>query len=141
MNQCAALIKEAGLKVTPQRVAIYNYLMNTTAHPNAETVYKDLGEDNPGLSLATVYKTLESFKNSNLIREVATGDGTMRYDANISEHAHVQCNICGHVYDMHLPEVANIREKIVNLTDFELTNESLVFYGKCPKCKDTSKAV
>ena len=62
MKETAQLLREKGLKVTPQRIAVYNMLLGTTAHPNAEMIYKTLEPTNPTMSLATVYKTLDFFK-------------------------------------------------------------------------------
>ena len=55
MKETAQLLREKGLKVTPQRIAVYNMLLGTTAHPNAEMIYKTLEPTNPTMSLATVY--------------------------------------------------------------------------------------
>ena len=60
MNTLAANLKQNHLKVTPQRLSIYSYLTNTTAHPSVETIYNDLKEEHPSLSLATVYKRCSS---------------------------------------------------------------------------------
>lgn len=63
MKETTQILREKGLKVTPQRIAVYNMLRSTTQHPNAETIYKTLEPANPTMSLATVYKTLDYFKN------------------------------------------------------------------------------
>ena len=57
MKETTQILREKGLKVTPQRIAVYNMLRSTTQHPNAETIYKTLEPANPTMSLATVYKT------------------------------------------------------------------------------------
>ena len=62
MKEIAQILREKGLKVTPQRIAVYNMLCNTKEHPDAETIYKTLEPTNPTMSLATVYKTLDFFK-------------------------------------------------------------------------------
>lgn len=135
MKNYATIIKQAGLKATPQRLAIYEYLVNTDCHPNAETIYKGLEETTPGMSLATIYKTLESFKKNRLVMELNMGDGFARYDARTSSHSHILCSKCGRVYDLFLPEITNIKEHISNLTNFKLNDERLVFYGICPSCQ------
>ena len=135
MNANVSKIKQAGLKVTPQRLAIYDYLVNTDCHPSADTIYKNLEETTPGMSLATVYKTLEAFKKNNLVIELNAGDGFARYDAITENHSHLVCTNCGRVYDLFLPETMNIREQISNLTNFKLNDERLIFYGVCPSCQ------
>ena len=83
MRQTAEILKEKGLKVTPQRIAIYNMLKNTKEHPSAEGIYKALEQDNPTMSLATVYKTLDSFESVQLVQQLNVGEGYARYDAEI----------------------------------------------------------
>ena len=74
MNTLAANLKQNHLKVTPQRLAIYSYLINTTAHPSVETIYNDLKEEHPSLSLATVYKTVASLRDAHLVTEFNVTD-------------------------------------------------------------------
>ena len=135
MNANVSKIKQAGLKVTPQRLAIYDYLVSTDCHPSADTIYKNLEESTPGMSLATVYKTLEAFKKNNLVIELNTGDGYSRYDAKTYNHSHLVCTNCGRVFDLFLPETMNIRQQISSLTNFRLNDERLIFYGICPSCQ------
>ena len=84
MNTLAANLKQNHLKVTPQRLSIYSYLTNTTAHPSVETIYNDLKEEHPSLSLATVYKTVASLRDAHLVTEFNVGEDSHRYDANTS---------------------------------------------------------
>ncbi|MEA4815841.1 MAG: Fur family transcriptional regulator [Lachnospiraceae bacterium] len=135
MKNTADKLREKGLKVTPQRMAIYSMLSNTVEHPNAETIYKALEADNPSMSLATVYKTLDSFQNANLVKELNVGEGRSRYDANVSPHPHLVCTYCHRVFDLDIKEFCDLRSKIENITDFEVEHEQLIFYGKCGECK------
>ena len=91
MKETAQLLREKGLKVTPQRIAVYNMLLGTTAHPNAEMIYKTLEPTNPTMSLATVYKTLDFFKQLGLVQELNVGESSSRYDAVVRCHPHTVC--------------------------------------------------
>ena len=93
-------LKEHGFKVTPQRLAVYNVLKNTKEHPCAETIYNQLLPMYPTMSLATVYKSLEVFKNIGLVQELDLGEGSSRYDANTNQHPHIQCLKCSRVEDV-----------------------------------------
>ena len=95
MKETAQLLREKVLKVTPQRIAVYNMLLGTTAHPNAEMIYKTLEPTNPTMSLATVYKTLDFFKQLGLVQELNVGESSSRYDAVVRCHPHTVCRICG----------------------------------------------
>ncbi|NLK38360.1 MAG: transcriptional repressor [Epulopiscium sp.] len=136
MNDIAQILRSKGLKVTPQRIAIYNMLMNSKEHPNAEMIYKALEPSNPTMSLATVYKTLDFFKSTGLIQELNVCAGCSRYDAVAYSHPHVVCTQCGNVYDLPVEGLTNIRERITHLTEFQLESEQIIFYGICPKCID-----
>ena len=62
------LLREKGFKVTPQRLAVYDVLSRTKAHPNAETIYNKLQPNYPTMSLATVYKTLDILSEIGLVQ-------------------------------------------------------------------------
>ncbi len=135
MRETAQLLREKGLKVTPQRMAIYTMLMNTKAHPSAETIYKTLEPSNPTMSLATIYKTLDSFQQADLVQELNVGEGCSRYDCETKSHPHFVCNCCHEVFDLDIPGIDNIRDSIAPLTDFRIEREQLFFYGVCPECQ------
>jgi len=82
-------ISDSGLKVTPQRIAVYHALVDMMDHPTAEMIKNHIAEKNPSISLATVYKTLEAFVNKNLIRKIKTEEDVMRYDPILEEHHHL----------------------------------------------------
>ena len=108
-------LREAGLRVTPQRMAIYLTLVKTKAHPCAELVYQELHHDFPSLSLNTVYNTLQIFEELGLVRRLDTGEGMCRYDANPSPHMHFVCKVCGRVLDIEYDgttTLAGIREHV-----------------------------
>ncbi|SFE75999.1 Fur family transcriptional regulator, peroxide stress response regulator [Thermoanaerobacter thermohydrosulfuricus] len=135
MEEAAALLKQKGLKVTPQRSAILNLLRNTKEHPTAETIYKKLASDFPTMSLATVYKTLEVLKNIGLIQELNVGEGSFRYDANTNSHPHLVCLGCGKVEDLDESVLQNLIEEVKKHTDYRLVEQKLYFYGYCPVCQ------
>lgn len=139
MRETAQILREKGLKVTPQRIAIYTMLLGTKAHPSAETIYKALEPSNPTMSLATVYKTLDSFQQANLVQELNVGETCSRYDAEVESHPHIVCTTCGQVFDLELSGLDNLKQKVLEQTDFKVEREQLFFYGECPECQLKSK--
>mgnify|MGYP004520140627 CR=1 FL=1 len=139
MKTIAAHLHEKGLKVTPQRIAIYSYLQSTKAHPSAETIFKLLEPTNPTMSLATVYKTLDAFEKVGLVMELNVGEGRSRYDAEVRSHPHLVCRTCGEVYDLPCDALTGLREAAQILTDFEIESEQLYFYGKCAHCQEKER--
>ena len=135
MTGIADLLKEKGLKVTPQRIAIYNYLTNTVAHPTADAIYKALEEAYPALSLATVYKTLDTFNVKGLVQELNVGEDSFRYDADGSPHPHFLCKTCGVVHDLpRLEGFSDIKASLAKETGHTIESEQIYLYGKCKNC-------
>ena len=135
MNGIADILKTNGLKVTPQRIAIYNYLANTTAHPTVDVIYKALEPNCPALSLATVYKTLDTFKIKGLVQEFNVGEDSFRYDANSSPHPHFLCKKCGVVYDLPMLESFDeLKKSLTEKTGHTIDSEQLYLYGTCKHC-------
>lgn len=135
MKETAQKLREKGLKVTPQRIAVYNMLLHSHEHPNAETIYRTLEETNPTMSLATVYKTLDNFKHLGLVQELNVGEASSRYDATVTCHPHTVCTCCGKVEDLYLPELTNLHAAVADKMDFEVECEQLILYGKCSACQ------
>lgn len=96
-------LSEAGLKATQQRIVIYKALYNSKEHPTAEIIYEEVRAENPSISLGTVYKTLESFLDAGIVHKVYTGEGNMRYDANLFNH--------NHFYSINTNEIIDFEDK------------------------------
>lgn len=136
MQEISQKLKDNNLKVTPQRLAIYGFLINTTSHPSAEAIYKQLKADYPAMSLATVYKTVDSLTKAHLIQEINVGEDSYRYDADTNFHPHLICTDCLEVFDYHGPlDIKDISKTISDALDFEIENQQLFFYGHCKHCK------
>ncbi|WZL80655.1 Fur family transcriptional regulator [Vallitaleaceae bacterium 9-2] len=135
MEQLAEILKTKKLKVTPQRLAIYKVLYETTSHPTAEDIYTALRQTHPTMSLATVYKTLDALKKADLATELNIGDDSSRYDATIKSHPHMICLSCGKVLDLHTQSLQAFKENVQKETDFDIVSEKVYFYGTCTDCK------
>jgi Fur family peroxide stress response transcriptional regulator len=92
-------LKNAGLKITPQRITIFETLLMLKGHPPAEKIIELVQKDNPNISVGTIYKTLNTFVEKNLIEKVKTEGDTMRYDVIQEHHHHLYCRECDQVED------------------------------------------
>jgi Fur family peroxide stress response transcriptional regulator len=128
-------LKEKGYKVTPQRIAVYDILKNTKEHPSVDMLYSRLQPVYPTMSLATVYKSLEVFKELGLVQELNVGEDKFRYDANVSQHPHITCVGCGKVEDVGNEMLFGLQEQVEGKTGYKLVNQQLYFFGYCPECK------
>ncbi|MBA9016467.1 Fur family peroxide stress response transcriptional regulator [Clostridium beijerinckii] len=135
MDQIASVFKEKKLKLTPQRLAVYNYLINTTSHPSADVIYSDIHIQYPTMSLATVYKALKTLVDVGLIQEINVGEGNFRYDGNSLPHPHLQCLSCGIVDDFKDLSLDNLNALAKEHTDYQIVSNKVYFYGYCSNCK------
>lgn len=134
-----AMLRDKGFKVTPQRLAIYNVLANTKAHPSAEMIFNELQPIYPTMSLATVYKTIEILREIGLVQILNAGEDSFRYDANMMPHSHIRCLECGRVDDLEDIDAAPFIEKVSAATPYEVTGQQFYFYGICPACREHKK--
>ncbi len=126
--------KKAGLKVTPQRLAVYEALMSTTEHPSAEMVYRKVKEKHPTISLDTVNRTLLSLAELGLAFIIPGSGDAKRFDADLSTHQHFKCIKCKRIIDyeyepyndLKVPEEIEKRHKILS--------KSVLVEGICDKC-------
>ena len=103
-DQADALLRDAleanGQRFTDQRAAVYRFLLGTTEHPTADEVFTAVRADIADISLATVYKALETLVSCELAIKLTYGDGSARYDARTDDHYHSRCLKCGMVRDV-----------------------------------------
>lgn len=103
MKRLKSMLKEKGIKPTYQRIKILEYMSkNKNNHPNVETVYEELLEDIPTLSLTTVYNTLNTFLEKGLVYGVTITGTEIRYDLNKDPHHHFLCKKCGQIIDIDI---------------------------------------
>ncbi len=126
--------RDAGLKLTPQRLAILEYLDGNKEHPSAEDVYKAVSRKFPTMSLATVYNTLMTLKQRGLVKELTMDPLRMRFDPQPTPHHHLICMDCRKIIDIHTRLRVNLPE--MEQEGFEIVGNHIEFYGRCPKCKN-----
>lgn len=98
-------LKSKGLKVTPQRVAIYEAVVELHNHPTAENIIEYIKSNHPNISVGTVYKVLDSLVENNLLRKVKNEKDIMRYDAVLSHHHHLYCSETERIEDFEDPQL------------------------------------
>ena len=126
---------ETSTKNFRKRNAILSYLRSTTAHPSAETVFTDLKQQIPDLSMGTVYRNLNLFRQQGLASVVATVRGVERFDANTEPHVHFICEGCDSVIDlmeMEVPEA--LKNRASQYSGGRADVCQLSFTGVCGAC-------
>jgi len=128
-------LKESGLKLTPQRRAIIDVLIeNTPLHPSADLIYQEAKKRVKGLSLSTVYYTLNELSERGIIKTLEFDKMEKRYEGNLTDHINLVCKGCHGITDYRIPIVIDSRE-VTRQTRFWVTDTRLEYYGYCQKCR------
>ena len=126
------VLKEIGLKATPQRMAILDFLKGNTSHPSADEIYEAVAKRFPSISVATVYNTLSALKEKGNLLELTIDPSKKRYDPDTSPHHHLICLGCKRVSDIVHDFVLDLPGHVKG--DYEITGNHVEFYGICPAC-------
>lgn len=133
-----AAFKEAcrgkNLRLTPQRIDIFNELANASDHPTAEMLHQRLLVKLPTLSLDTVYRTLATFASLDLISKVETVESQARFEVVDVPHHHLICQNCKEIIDFYWQQIDEITLPQEVTQWGKVKRKNLVIYGLCHKC-------
>jgi Fur family transcriptional regulator, peroxide stress response regulator len=127
-------LKSTGVRITPQRHAILEFLIQSMIHPTADDIYKALEAKFPNMSVATVYNNLRVFRESGLVKELTYGDSSSRFDFVTNDHYHIICDSCGKIVDFHYPGLDEVEHLASHVTGFQVNSHRMEIYGTCPTC-------
>ncbi len=134
LEQIVSSLRKEGFRITPQRVAIVDYVMTSEEHPSAEKIHKFVQKKYPMVSLSTVYKTLDLMRSKKLVNEIEV-KGESRFDANTGEHVNVVCLNCGKIEDLDEESIKEIQSRVAKRSRYTILRGSFDFYGYCSICK------
>jgi Fe2+ or Zn2+ uptake regulation protein len=135
-EELTEVFRANGLKITPQRQAVFRALHRATDHPTAEVVYARVCEEVPSISLRTVYQVLNDLTAMGEVSSLDLGTGATRFDPTSDEHHHLVCTSCGEVRDLFLGGVAvDVPEDQVD--GFAVGAPEITWRGLCPACQQT----
>jgi len=124
--------RQEGLKITPQRIAVYEILLDSRNHPTVEEIYEEVKKRYPFVSLATVYRTVETLEQVGLAKKVCYWGSSARYDANTEDHHHLICVKCGAIKDIYIEDELKLPSEAGG---FRISGYSVNVYGLCPNCQ------
>jgi Fe2+ or Zn2+ uptake regulation protein len=130
----AEALRRRGGRVTPQRLVLARAVRERARHVTAEELLEEVGERLPGLSLPTVYATLELFEDLGIVRRVAVPAGPSTWDTRPDAHHHVVCRRCGAVRDLDAPAGAQAALAAARAQGFAPERAELVVTGVCSEC-------
>ena len=131
-------MREWAVRVTSQRLAIAEVVLNSSDHPTVQQIYERVRDHFPSMTLATIYSTLGVLQKSGLIQELPF-QKMSRYEPNMEPHVNLVCIECENVIDADTGNdvqdvVLNLRQQINDSSDFEVAWQRVDFYGLCPRC-------
>lgn len=132
--------REAGLRVTPQRLAIYKALLESDEHPSATTVFHKIREVLPAISLDTVNRTLLTLSEIGVAFIVEGSGSAKRFDANLDSHQHFRCIKCERIIDLHHKPFDNISIPKNFYRGLVILRKTVYFEGICDLCVKKHKS-
>ncbi len=129
----------AKLKYSRQREAIKAFLASRKDHPTAEVVYNSIRQEDPRISLGTVYRNLRLLTELGDIKKISVGDGAEHFDFDTSPHSHFVCRCCQQVLDFPTEKVDKAVRSISKGFEGNIESYSAVFYGTCANCGHAEK--
>ncbi|HUV86207.1 MAG TPA: transcriptional repressor [bacterium] len=127
--------KPVKLKMTVQRRVILEEIQKVKTHPSADELYLAVRRRLPDISMATVYRNLETMAEHGLIRRLWEVGAPRRYDGELAEHYHILCERCGRVKDVSLQAVDGFLDEVRRASDYDVQGYRLGFFGLCPNCR------
>jgi Fur family transcriptional regulator, peroxide stress response regulator len=130
-------LKDSGMRLTPQRIAICKLLCESSEHPTAAMIYGHVRMQYPSLSLMTVYNTLDSLVNLGLVNTLGNvGDDNTHYDGDTSSHINLACISCHKIEDISTSQISIIDHEISKNSGYKLLGARMMYYGLCPNCQN-----
>jgi Fe2+ or Zn2+ uptake regulation protein len=133
-TELSELLRERGLRATSQRVVMHRLLRDRDRHVSAEELLSEASEKLPGVSLPTVYATLELFEQLGIVRRVNGGGGTLLWDTRAEAHGHMICRRCGRIEDMEIPVDLERARRSAARSGFRPDRAEVVVSGLCADC-------
>jgi len=134
-KELSVKLKDLGIRLTPQRLAIAEVVVNSGDHPSVKDIFERVKGFFPYVTLATVYSTLDVLERAAIVRQLPF-QRQSRYDANLSPHANLVCIKCGSVVDAEVGQnlVADLQDLLERESEFEVAANRVDFYGWCSAC-------
>ena len=135
MNNFRAVCRKTGLKITPQRMAVYEILAQSKEHPSAEMLLHKVRQKLPNISLDTVNRTLLTLNEIGSAFIVEGSGSPKRFDANLENHQHFKCIKCRKIFDFHHKPFDNIQAPKELSSKYTVLRKTVYFEGLCNLCR------
>lgn len=123
------------MKYSRQRELILNTVCSFPVHPTADSVYEAVRQQEPKISLGTVYRNLNQLAECGMLVKLPMPAGGDRFDGRLDDHLHIICSGCGAVCDVELNDLSSVDKEVEQQTGYLVTGRTMVFTGTCSKCR------
>jgi Fe2+ or Zn2+ uptake regulation protein len=124
-------LRAEGFRLTPQRLAILETLRQAKGHLTPTEIFQRVSEEMPGLTEATVYRTLNFLAENGLVLVAHLGHGQLVYEYADHDHHHLICRECGQMRDIEHEELKVLYNQFLNRTGFQIDTVHATFFGLC----------
>lgn len=128
-------LRAHGYRLTPQRLAILRALNQAGRHLTPAEIYQQVHSDLPGLTEATVYRTLNFLAEQGLVLVAHIGHGQLVYEVADHDHHHLICRVCGSMEEIDHQEIKSLYEQFLARTGYQIDTIHTTFFGLCPGCQ------
>jgi len=128
-------LHKKGYRMTPQRLAILRILQESGVHLSPLEICQRASEEMPGITEATIYRTLNFLTSQGLILAAHVGSGQLVYEFAGREHHHLICRKCGNTHEIDHDFLSNLYEQFQTSTGFQIDSLHVTFFGLCPDCQ------
>ena len=140
-NAAIETLKEAGYRLTPQRMMVLQAIAESGGHETAEAIHQEVVKTYPYLDIATVYRILQLLKRLHLVTEIDLGGDSARYEvAEPNKHHHMVCRECGRTFDLSPSYLEELRVRLIREFGFEPDLEHFAIGGLCAGCAKAAQA-
>lgn len=133
-EEIISILREKDLRITPQRIAVLEYIYGESDHPDALDVWENVSALYPNFSKTTVYNALKSLVECGLLITVTIDGESVHYDADMKPHGHFICRECSKIYDFCVNDVS-----YDGLDDFVIDKKAIYYSGICKRCSENKK--
>jgi len=141
LDHIKTVVQQAGIKLTHQRLEIFQELAATVEHPDAESIFEAVRQRVPTVSLDTVYRTLWMLHDLGLVKTLGQQKKGIRFDANLDQHHHYVCVRCGLIRDFHSDELNRLRVPVGVKRLGSVLDAHIEVRGLCAKCQQADSKV
>ena len=135
-EELSACLHPHGMRVTPQKLAVFTVLQRDNYHPTPDMVFAEVRKQYPMMSRGTVYQILDQFAQIGVVRRIFSGGSRQRFDGKQKPHAHLVCEKCGRIDDIEDRSIDALTLRFARKFDFQIRDHYFEFSGFCAGCSE-----